>query len=217
MEETKKPTVIHVFDIDTANNGKRSVEVVVTEAKRSVKEQKQKVDKDGVPVYDNAGKPVMIEVDVYPKMVQINRDGWGLKDYIEVYGGEANVLSVLDTDMRNAGNKFTRAATTDKEGLNETLAAQLLEKWLREDAGASIKELTEALEAVDKELAPYEPKMEKVLNGEENPETGMPYTILELLTREEYTTFKALFSQRKSLKLDIEARRRKPKSTPAAA
>lgn len=205
--------VIHVFDIDVANGSKRSIEVIATDAKRSVREAKQKLDAQGVPVFDVSGKPVMVEVEVYPRMIQIRRDGWTLKDYIEVYGGEANVLSVLDTDMRNAGNKFTRQATTDKDGLNETLAAQLLEKWLREDAGASIKELQEALDAVDKELAPYEPRMEKVLNGEENPDTGMPYTILDLLSKDEYATFKALFSQRKSLKLDIESRRRKPKAT----
>jgi hypothetical protein len=207
--ETNK--LVRSFNLDT-QSGPREIKIVLAKALRAVKEPVNVLDASGQPQLDAHGNIVRKEVEVYPLTVQIDRNGWKLADYIQVYGGEANVLSVLDADFRMAGNKCTRAATTEKEGLDEEIAAKALEKWLRDDAGASIKDMTEALEAIEKELAGFEPKLQPVFNGDINPATGMEYTVKDVLSDEERTALRVLKVQKTSLVADIESRRRKPKA-----
>jgi len=207
--ETNK--VISSFTLET-QTGPRVIHIILAKALRAVKETVNVLDASGQPQLDAHGNQVRKDVDVYPLTVQIDRTGWKLADYIQVYGGEANVISVLDADFRMAGNKCTRSATTDKEGLDADIAAKSLEKWLRDDAGASIKDMTEALEAIEKELAGFEPKLQPVFNSEINPATGTEYTVKDVLSDEERAALRALKVQKTALVADIESRRRKPKA-----
>lgn len=88
----------------------------------------------------NAIHPVT-KVEYKPTVYLIDTEGWNLKKLSEVLG-EASCVSLLTTQIRNAGTAATRIASNDTDDtVNMDLVEDYLKRFITDEAGVSIKEL----------------------------------------------------------------------------